>query len=1250
MYSNSSEESNVSDYSTESSDEDGMETAQINGTRILLPQGLCDREDVFKEFFSQRLWNSLPDEHKTYLQTFLPQFPENDEEEKTITLQRLFNFESFKFSSPLREFHQQLKAGYFRPDIARMRNIIQKAERKEAKHRYKNHKERLKSAVLESRKNLLDQLRNLPPGSEPKFDKVDVSSVDLIRHQTKRRYFQILSSIRSKTAAGDCSSDENYLGNTTVSLSRKQKRHLNGIKNSLQNCSEQKYCSTLTGKSSLLDLERYITPNSNPFYVNDETYQNLLKNHKKRKQEDPEDPQFNTRNITLTDVIHRTQLPYLKIVQVQPPKNSVSDHRPPNRKKIKKETVYSYSTPSAPLISLHPSSNSDNDSDSDSIIDAVTVQLPKQRKSENKVVKAPKIQTVKPIKVEVKEEPEDVRVVPVSQESLSVNTSSNTISPISSYSQYGKIMPVTLSDLEGIDMMNLPIDLDNSNIDILEVNNKPELMQETHSNFLSLLRDIICSTTEHRMDFSALEKRLQTWQESPISPLNDWYSLCESWVRVLQSAINFLCGNATELPNDFVPYLEYKQLINAYQWIGAGRDSDSLLAPLCVFWLEHRDELKTVKQKEEVDIEISDRAQTPPPPRCPTNWTVRKANQEDIERFQEQEKRRYENPHRAFTYCCNGYESVVAPLKGIYNPSVGSAKARGHTILTTDRPNFVTILSLVRDATARLPNGEGTRGDIAELLKYSQYISPTATDSVLQTVVSGALDRMHTQFDPCVKYEAKRKIWIYLHRNRSEEDFEKIHQHLQGVAKIPKKAPKKSPTKQKVKQLDKTKSTKESNSTLENVSDKSKTTKKLSPMLNATLSPALASPKSNSLLISNNMQQQREPSPPTIQILETVPSSPSKMQEEQEINEALQAIVENRISSPKLSKPKNLVKILQPSQKKSLVLPSLSTSSQAKHEKVIPAKQSNVQQQMMSQQLLQMAGQKQTIQIIQTSEDGDKKSKLPSIFQQQQIIQNVTPQQLQNIKNVTLLRNSSPSATLTSTSDMAEVQSVTVTVSKPIVSMSDQIVQPGIQIKTPNNLTPAQQQQILQTIKQKILPQTMLASQQQQLLLKQKMVQVQKQNQNSTSSISLLGQTTKLNTDAGTPKPGILSTQAPVVAKVLTNAAGQVISVESLLAHQKQHGSLPQGTTLRVSSTKGGQPNIIHLTGTSKQNAIAQFAVASQNNLITLTTQPKLVVATPSTTTMTSTVTSNKTTNRDRTSARSQQLTKAADENDAATD
>jgi hypothetical protein len=82
-------------------------------------------------------------------------------------------------------------------------------------------------------------------------------------------------------------------------------------------------------------------------------------------------------------------------------------------------------------------------------------------------------------------------------------------------------------------------------------------------------------------------------------------------------------------------------------------------------------------------------------------------------------------------------------------------------------------LLTVRDATARLPNGEGTRTDICELLKDSQYLAPVSQESYLHSVVSGALDRLHYETDPCVKYDTKRKIWIYLHRGRTEEEFGK---------------------------------------------------------------------------------------------------------------------------------------------------------------------------------------------------------------------------------------------------------------------------------------------------------------------------------------------------------------------------------------------------------------------------------------------------------------------------------------------
>eukprot|EP00061_Rhincodon_typus_P010782 g35323.t1 len=78
---------------------------------------------------------------------------------------------------------------------------------------------------------------------------------------------------------------------------------------------------------------------------------------------------------------------------------------------------------------------------------------------------------------------------------------------------------------------------------------------------------------------------------------------------------------------------------------------------------------------------------------------------------------------------------------------------------------------VLRDAAARLPNGEGTRAEICELLKDSQFLAPEVTSAQINTVVSGALDRLHYEKDPCVKYDIGRKLWIYLHRNRTEEEF-----------------------------------------------------------------------------------------------------------------------------------------------------------------------------------------------------------------------------------------------------------------------------------------------------------------------------------------------------------------------------------------------------------------------------------------------------------------------------------------------
>lgn len=85
----------------------------------------------------------------------------------------------------------------------------------------------------------------------------------------------------------------------------------------------------------------------------------------------------------------------------------------------------------------------------------------------------------------------------------------------------------------------------------------------------------------------------------------------------------------------------------------------------------------------------------------------------------------------------------------------------------------MTLLCLARDAASRLPDGVGTRADILELIKHSQWLKIDKIDGIqLNNIVSGALDRLHYEPDPCVKYDSDRKLWIYLHKDRTIDHLE----------------------------------------------------------------------------------------------------------------------------------------------------------------------------------------------------------------------------------------------------------------------------------------------------------------------------------------------------------------------------------------------------------------------------------------------------------------------------------------------
>ncbi|KAJ1396628.1 Nuclear factor related to kappa-B-binding protein [Sesbania bispinosa] len=139
--------------------------------------------------------------------------------------------------------------------------------------------------------------------------------------------------------------------------------------------------------------------------------------------------------------------------------------------------------------------------------------------------------------------------------------------------------------------------------------------------------------------------------------------------------------------------------------------------------------------------------------------------------FRKEEILRYSIPDRAFSYtAADGKKSIVAPLRRCGGKP--TSKARDHFMLKRDRPPHVTILCLVRDAAARLPGSIGTRADVCTLIRDSQYIVEDVSDAQINQVVSGALDRLHYELDPCVQYDGERKLWVYLHKEREEEDFE----------------------------------------------------------------------------------------------------------------------------------------------------------------------------------------------------------------------------------------------------------------------------------------------------------------------------------------------------------------------------------------------------------------------------------------------------------------------------------------------
>ncbi|KAH8310927.1 hypothetical protein KR044_003487 [Drosophila immigrans] len=788
-------DSDSDDAITTQSDE--LELAQLSRTHTFrLPRGLCESATIFHEFFSVETWQLLPNNMQAQLQPLLPSYasiltPTQAASEQQRTLLQLFNGGLQRFGqSPLLRLQRQLEEGSLRPDVLQLRLSIERSQRRERRFQQAECLSRLAKELFLSREQMLQQIYVMapPPDADAGHANGPFKMQSRLRkrktptlhrenkfcvERAKKRYCQELVELRRdlQLQPGELSADEQDEEVTQLAIIAEERQLKMETSTRPSNAADKKciYSSFFKRRPGLEDELVLRTMQADKMQpLTEKNFKKYLRDYKRRKQQQPQLPDFETADIRLRDICTRAQF--------------VGNFKPGRKPKaLTARLNHSVNEPPA-LVPIGGNAASKVEAATELLTDE-----PQQLYGRA---------AIEPDEEELEQELQEQAEA---MQQIIAPTAAATPPAATGLVELPKLEPFMARAV----ISSSPKALVKAGAHITGSPTREGTSSSSSTTaplaplacYFSLLRDLFVSTPQHRLTYQELQSLLVKWRaDSCVSGLPDWVrSLPNEWTQMLQSAVNFLAGDFITLPAEYVPYIEHKTQIGIYQWIGAGRDSDARLQTLCQFWLQRRKEEVMVQQLQP-QAQLTPQHQqlspaavvdtTPTPaPRCPTSWTVRVATQAEMLEFQRQERLRFEQPHRPFTYRMHGYESVVGPVKGIYTQSLALNKARGHAVMVDDRPPFVTILTLVRDATARLPNGEGTRSEISELLKCSQFINRQAAENVLQTIVSGALDRMHGGVDPCVRYDARRKIWIYLHRNRNEADFERMHRQNQTLVK-----------------------------------------------------------------------------------------------------------------------------------------------------------------------------------------------------------------------------------------------------------------------------------------------------------------------------------------------------------------------------------------------------------------------------------------------------------------------------------
>ncbi|VDD83522.1 unnamed protein product [Mesocestoides corti] len=306
--------------------------------------------------------------------------------------------------------------------------------------------------------------------------------------------------------------------------------------------------------------------------------------------------------------------------------------------------------------------------------------------------------------------------------------------------------------------------------------------------FFNVLRIMLLAMSEEGgLSTDQLCEFVHVWNSSTrVQRTNSpWINRCPDWSQVVRHALSLLSGRSGHstlsrlmskssasadlmhlLPSAFVTL---DSNTHTWYWEGSGLDDESetaLLARLFTLWARKDGGLREAMsqlmmddassqttlrnrrraddaERDGVDEEEDDDGSESEgekngkavnidrvaPPYFSTDWQCKLSTPEQRRMFQIQESERYSRPWSPYVYNQHGYASVVGPVRTLGGSQVNgrsraAMSARDHPLLRPDRPPWVSISEIVRDAVARLPNGEGTRPEIAMLVQDSGYLVP----------------------------------------------------------------------------------------------------------------------------------------------------------------------------------------------------------------------------------------------------------------------------------------------------------------------------------------------------------------------------------------------------------------------------------------------------------------------------------------------------------------------------------------------